>query len=382
MDTTPNLAVTNRHGRRAIVLPLIAIALHVILLLSGCVSVPTAQLQAYSKAYDEAKSAAILIYADAAPALVAGGLKRAQFSASLGPDVFDRDGCGAVVASIAELRVRCQAMVALTGYNQALLDIAAGKSSDDILTQVDQAFNSVSSLAVIVPGSSAAAALGNATTIFPALQGILGEALKLRDRAALRDALMQGSPYVRSLIQSLRDDVDHLYEVQRTSTVARLDGIKNEIDRSLSPAFRMVALHSPPVDPAVSSSLGLLAQRFDDVFTAPEPSPGARLKLIKPSNVAGSRPLDASAVTSIDGQLRAATASVADFKTAVTQFNKSSEALGRYDRLLAAVDRSLTELLMASSRPFSPGGGTDELLKNIVTIRDDARDIKQLLSAR
>jgi hypothetical protein len=352
------------------------------MLLGGCASVPIAQLQAYSNAYDEAKSAAMLVYGDAAPALVAGGLQRAPFAASLGPDVIDRDDCGAVIASIAELRARCQAMAALKGYNQALLDLAAGKGTDDILRQVDIAFNSVSSLAAIVPGTPAAAALGTATAILPALKGILGQALKLRERAALREALAQGEPYVRALIQSLRDDVERLYAVQRAYAVGRLDAIKNDMDRSLSPAFRTVSDRAPPVDPAVSSSLGLLAQRFEDIFSDPEPRPGARLKLLKPSNAANSKPLDASAIASIDGQLRAATVSVGDFRAAALQFNKSAEALIAYDRLLAAVDRSLTDLLAASTNPFSPGGGADQLLQSVVTVRDDAKEIKQLLAAR
>ena len=338
------------------------------------------ELHAYSSAYDEANAAAARVDADAAPALLKGGLSTAQFPASLGPGTFYWDGCGAIVASIDELRARCQAMVALKAYNQALLDIAAGKASDDILAQVDQAFRSVSSLAAIVPGSGAAAAvMGPAAAIFPALKGILGEALKLRDRVALRNTLMQGAPHIRTMIQSLRDDVDRLYVVQREYAAGKLEEIKSAIDRNLSPAFRAVAAHSPPTDPAVASSLGLLEQRFEEMFGAPEPSTSQRLKGIKPGT---GKSLDGPSVALIESQLRAVAGNIKDFKTVATQFGRSSEALKRYDELLAAVDKSLTELLTASNQVFAQGGGTDQLVQSIVTIRDHARDIKQLLAAR
>ena len=354
----------------------------ILLLLGGCAGVPTAQLQAYTNAYDEAKAAASLIYADAAPAILKGAPTDLQFPVSLGPAAFDRDGCGPVVASIDSLRARCQAMVALKAYNQALADIAAGKTTEDILAEVDEAFRSVSSLAAIVPGSAVAAVMGPAAAIFPALRGILGEALKLRDRVALRDALIQGAPHIRVMIQSLRDDVDRLYVIQREYAAGKLQRTKNAIDENLTPAFRAVAAHSPPTDPAVASSLGLLEQRFDEMFSAPEPGTSFRLKGIKPVAPAAGKPLDGPAVALIDTQLRAVAANIAEFRAVAAQFSRSSEALASYDSLLAAVDRSLTELLTASNRIFAPGGGTDQLVQSIVTIRDHARDIKHLLAAR
>lgn len=360
------------------------------IVMGGCAGVPTAQLQAYSNAYDEAKSAAALIYADAAPALrIAAGIapetaaskKLGEFPVSLGPAAFDREGCGAAVASFDDLRARCQAMIALKAYNQALLDIAAGKTSDDILAQVDQAFRSVSTVAAIVPGAAAAAFLtGPVAAIFPALKGILGEALKLRDRAALRNALMQGAPQIRILIQALRDDVDRLYTIHRAYAARTLTNVQSAIDENVNAAFSVVAAHSRPTDAAVASTLGLLEQRFEEMFSGPEPSTRFRLKGIPPAG--GGKPLDGPAVASVDASLRGAAVRIAEFKAAVALFNKSAEALARYDSLLAAVDRSFTELATASSQPFAAGGGTDQLVQSLVTIRDHARDIRQLLAAR
>ncbi|RZL92398.1 MAG: hypothetical protein EOP82_10220 [Variovorax sp.] len=234
----------------------------------------------------------------------------------------------------------------------------------------------------MAPDSAAAAALGPAAAIFPALKGILGEALRLRDRAALQSALMQATPQIRILIQSLRDDVDRLYAVRRAYAELELTGIKNAIDRNLTPAFRMRARHAQPTDAVVVSTLGLLEQRFNDVFNAPEPSPGSRLSSISPATTAGDTPLDGSGVELIDRQLRAANANVVEFKAAVVQFNRSVDALARYDSLLAAVDDAFTKLVSASNNPFATGGGTEQLIHSLVTIRDQARDIKQLLAAR
>src|SRR4029453_745163 len=84
-----------------------------LLLLGGCAGVPTAQLQAYSDAYDEARTAASLVYADAAPALLKAEPGDLQFPASLGPASFDRDRCGPIVASIDSLRARSKALTAV-----------------------------------------------------------------------------------------------------------------------------------------------------------------------------------------------------------------------------------------------------------------------------
>jgi hypothetical protein len=356
-----------------------AFLLVVVAVLGGCAGVPITQLQSYSDTYDEAKSAAALIYVDAAPALMIGATSsNVDFPASLGPATFDRDGCGAVVASIDSLRARCQAMITLKSYNQALLDIAAGKTSDDILAQVDRAFDSVSTLSALAQGG--AAALAPVANALPALKAILGEALKLRDRAALRSALEQGAPQIRNLVQYLRGDVDLMYRLQRAYAVKRLNKLQSAIDADVSGAMRVIATSAPPKDPAAAASLKLLEQRFEDLFSTPEPSVGARLKGLRPDP--SGKALDGPAVASVEAQLGVATGHVAEFKAAAAQFGKSADALAHYDALLAAVDKSLTELLVRSNQPFAAGGGADQLVQSIVTVRDKARDIKQLLASR
>lgn len=348
-------------------------------LLGGCAGVPVAQLQAYSDGYDQAKSAAALVYADAAPAMSAAPSSAgSSFPVSLGPPKFDREGCGPMVASSESLRARCQAMVALKAYNQALLDIAAGKTADDILAQVDLAFGSLTTLGSLSAGATAA--LGPLTAAAPALRAILGEALKLRDRAALRSTLERGAPSVREMIQALRNDVDLLYGVHRAYAVKRLGTIQNAIDRDLNVAKRRIAVSAAPKDQAVAASLRLLEQRFDGMFQSAEPSGGERLKDIGPASAG--QALDGASVALVEAQLLAASAHVSEFKAVVAGYNKSVEALGHYDGLLAAVDRSLTELLAASSQPFAPGGGTAQLAQSILIVRDKARDIKQLFASR
>lgn len=348
-------------------------------LLGGCAGVPMAPLHAYSDSFDQAKSAAALVYADAALPLRAGAsISNVAYPVSLGSPKFDREGCGPLVASSESLRARCQAMIALKSYNQALLDIAAGKTADDILVQVEQAFNSVTTLGSLSAGG--AAALAPLTAAAPALKAILGEALKLRDRAALRSTLERGAPKIRELIQALRDDVDLLYGVQRAYAVGRLDKIQSDIDRDLNVAKKLISNSAAPKDLAVAASQKLLEQRFEAMFDSPEPGGGERLKDIKPAPAG--QALDGRAVATVEAQLGAASAHVSKFKEAAAQYNKSIEALSQYDGLLAALDKSLTALLMTSSRPFAAGEGTDQLFQSILIVRDKSRDIKQLFASR
>jgi len=351
--------------------------------LPACTSVPTAQLQGYSDAFDEAEAAAVMVYADAAPALRSGNpaASPVRYPVSLGPEQFDRGACGEIMPPIPELTVRCKAMETLQGYNQALLDIASGKSTNEILRQIDSAFASVSVLGAI-PSATVQATLGTATAALPLIKGLLGEALKLRDRALLKEKLSEGAPQIRELLAALHKDVRLLYAVHRTYAEGQLDEAKSRIDRSLSRAFRTVADHAAPTDPAAVSSLRLLSQRFDEVFSAQEPKPGERLQAIKASAVAGSKPLDGVAVASVEAQLNAASGSVVEFNAIATRYRKSVEALRRYDDLLNAVDKALADLIAASNNPFAPAAGTEQLLGSIIAIRDYSRDIRSLLSTQ
>ena len=363
-------------------------ALALVLLLSACAGVPAERLQTYSSAFDEAKSAAALVYAGAAPALLAPAgaplgaqtKDRLSFPVSLGSAIFDREGCGAAVASSESLRARCLAMDALKAYNQALLDIATGKSSQSALDQVDRALRSVSSLAAISGSAEVAEVLSAAVPVVPVLQGILGEALKARDRVALWNELVKGAPQVQALLDALRKDVVRLYAIRRKYAILQLNGIVNSIDEALEPVSDALLAHSPPHDAAVVSALRLLDQRFESIFSSPEPDPGTRLGSM-PDAGPGSRALDAASVAVIDRQLLVVEAQVSKFKSVSLDFMKYAQALDHYDNLLANVQAAFAQLLTASNNPFSAGGGTEQLLESLMAVRAGAQQIRQLLVA-
>ncbi|HIV72718.1 MAG TPA: hypothetical protein H9903_17410 [Candidatus Aquabacterium excrementipullorum] len=355
----------------------------VVLALAGCAGVPKAQLQAYSSAYDELQSAAALVYADAAPALSAGNPANApQFPDTLGSPTFDRHGCGAVVASIDSLRARCHALVAAKAYNQALLDLSAGGRVDDALSLVDSALASLTTLGGLLPVPGAAPAIATLNAVAEPLKAILGEALKARDRAALLDALLRGEPQLRALMAALRSDVDSLYAVQRTFAEQGLQKNKNDIDRDLNAAFSQVANHAAPKDPAVAASLALLQDKFESTFSASEPRPGHRLKEVGFSGTAAAAPFDQASLVFVERQLLAAAEDVARFKATGARYQASAQALEKFDALIAAWGKSLTDVISASRQPFSQGGGVEQALLSLTAVRDQARDIKRILEAR
>lgn len=351
-------------------------------LLAACAGVPTAQLQAYSSSYDELRTAASLVYADAAPAIAAAdSTNQIQFPATLGPPAFDREGCGVIVASHVSLRARCQTMLTAKAYNQALLDLSSGKSVQDVLGQVDNAVKSLSTLAGLVPIASMPAITGLEPLLGP-LKSLLEEALKARDRELLRAALQRGEPTLQKFIHALRTDVDELYKVHRAYAEARLQKIKNSIDGNINPAFKSIADHAPPTDQVVVLSLRILQDKFEEVFFAPEPRVGLRLKAISFATTASSRPLDQASIQVIDRQLLAASEDVSKFKSVGEQYKRSVQALQRFDTLISAWDTSLSELSTASAQPFATGGGTQQVVLSLVAVRDQARAIRLILGSR
>ena len=215
----------------------LTVALLVSLILGGCAGVPKPQLQAYATAFDEVKSSATLVYENAAPALAQArgtSVTAIPFPVTLGPGSFDREGCGRLIASDVDLRTRCQALLAIKGYNQALLDIISGKSQEQTKSLIANAMKSAQTVLDLVPASVAVglpvAAIGAA---LGPIQIILGEALKAQDREALLAILLKGAPQVQTAIEALRKDVNGLYELQRAFAAQQLVGISSGINAQL-----------------------------------------------------------------------------------------------------------------------------------------------------
>lgn len=355
-------------------------AVVVVLSLAGCAGVPLAPLQAYQTSFEELRSASLLIYENAAPALATGApATGGDHPVTLGPPVFDREKCGVVIAASPDLRARCLALGAATTYNQALLDLRSGKSTDESVENIGRALTSINLFVGLLPSATALPATALLGASIPALKGIFEEALKARDRVQLLKILTEGEPTLRRLITALRTDTDHLYVLQRNYTQVKLLRIQTQIDDRIYFMTTEVGLHSAPVDANVIRFYGAQQDQFDRIFASPEPKTKYRLSTLPFGSARGLKPLDVQAINAFDAPLVQAAVSVQDFKAVATQYGQSVEALKKYDAMINAWEQSLNGLMEASRNTFSAGGGTAQAVAGLVAIRERAREIKSIL---
>jgi hypothetical protein len=357
----------------------------VVLALTACVGVPTEQLKSYVDAFEEAVTGGSLIYTAMIPALEAGGATTAEAAPhrhSLGSPVYVRGRCEGDLALYDALLARCKALAAVSQYNQALLLLAQGRTAGAVGPQLQAFYESASSLASLVPVPAVTAVFATAGAVFPAVKAIAEEALRTADAARLRTVLVQGEPQIRALLKALQDDVPKIYDVQYRFYEAELDTAQSDIDRNVNRLKRLVVSHAAPATPALAAERRALDARFDRIFVKPEPGFGEqRLSALGPDPGA-TAPFAGDTLTEASALLDAIERQVAAFDARVEAWARFRVALGSYDRMLATVDNSFSQLTAASANPFSPGGAMPQLLGSAFTIRDQVREIRTQLDAR
>ena len=164
--------------------------LSIVLLVSACVGVPETQLVAYTDMFGQARQAGHLIYKEMIPALEEGKTEKTAeaFSVSLGPEAFERGDCDPAFAVFASLLARCELLGTVARYNDALFALARGASTEEGRARLKEIF----------AGLSTVASIASLPTLFPwapaviePIKAIIGQALELRDRAALKGRFAQ-----------------------------------------------------------------------------------------------------------------------------------------------------------------------------------------------
>lgn len=159
--------------------------------------------------------------------------------------------------------------------------------------------------------------------------------------------------------------------------------------------MRRVEGAAPPTDPIAISLYGALSEKFERVFSTPEPSvrneyriknlrfnsqaPAAPLVPLGPVLLVPAPVLDAAAIQRMDGQLGNAAEYVTSFKAVGTRYGASVQALAGFDALLTSWDQSFKALVTASQQVFATGGGTEQALQSLAVLKDQARAIRDVL---
>jgi hypothetical protein len=362
-----------------------AFLLAVCLALVACAGVPAEQLNSYADALDQAAASGSEVYLAMVPALAEVDTTlepEMPFRTSLGSPVFVRGPCQGELATYPALLARCQALAAVTAYDQALVLLAQGRTADAVGPQLQAFYDSASSLASLVPDPRVTAVFATAGVIFPAVKTIADAALRAVDAAQVRARLEEGEPQVRALLQVLQADVPGIYQVQYRYYENRLNAAQSDIDRSVNRLKGLAVSHAAPLSPALAAERRALDARFDRIFVDPEPGfGGERLSRLGP-DPGVTAPFDGETVAAMSSQLDGIERSVGLFKEQVEAWRRFRAALMAYDQMLTDVDIAFGRLLAATANPFASGGSVSQALATAFTIRDQAREIRMQLAAR
>lgn len=179
------------------------------LFLGACAEIPTAQFDAYTHAFNEARPAAEAVLADysaakdelarlerdRALAETPGGL---PYPATYAPPPD-------ATQTLDDVSVRFLALQAIADYNAALGQLVEGGSVDAARTSVGGFVTTVGQ--IVAMGGVALPAIGPAVA---ALQTVAAEVEKARLAAEFADAVRKGAPVVAQIIDVLKaDTVDH-----------------------------------------------------------------------------------------------------------------------------------------------------------------------------
>lgn len=192
------------------------VALVVLLIASGCISVPEQDLAAYRSAYAEAQSAGDLLY-DEISALIARRGKTAGGSCPTAngvPSCFEPASVASGGRSLEDpaIQARRAALDIIATYNIAIAELAEGKSAEALernvgeLTGLARDLASLASIGGGLPAFLTGPALGSL--------GAMAERLDLaRARAAVRQSLLAERATIEALIDELIADTPRMYDI-------------------------------------------------------------------------------------------------------------------------------------------------------------------------
>jgi hypothetical protein len=353
----------------------------VALLLAGCVGVPQEQLVGYAASFSEAQSAGLLVY-DAVYAAVkaeaeqTGSAEPSAYPVSLGPGTIGGTDCETRYLGNVDITARCEAFSAALAYNEALVALGQGASTDAVIGKVEAALAGVSGIAAAAGAGAAGAFITG--PIVTGLTGILEQALRLRDQAELKAKLDEGAPLVSELLRLLREDSNQVYDITRQTFVIRLTELNFDVVNEARPLLGLVAGRAAPTDTNALVAFHAVETRFDAILARQEPVIRGHSRLSAYLDASGT-PLSPDDVARLTVGITPLEVAVQRFDAVAAEWQPIRQAIVDYQAMLAALERSFLELLEASNDPFAFGGGSAQLAQTIAEVRRYATEISGAL---
>ena len=369
-----------------------------LLLVAACAGVPSEDLRSYADAYDKAQSSGLLIYKAFLPVVQehqatsisddtgssAAGTpppsvaSKSYLAAALGPHVWvSNTGSCDEFAVFPDLMARCQALGAITEYNQVLLRLDSGESAQAVQTRLQTIQQYVGGLASLTGATLGAPFL----VASKALIGIIGQALTIKDRQALLSKLNEGAPTAAKLITLLQKDIGVMYTAQWDYYARLLDEQDIAITNNANRALRIVASHKSPEGLELKSAMQDLEQRYNAALVSLGSSAPQLPKIENTFGTSGGGPFTLVELNQIAEDVKGMESATKQFPELQKNWRTYVAALRAYDAMLVAVQNSLTTLVTRSNDPLAPGGGTALLIQSATMIRDHAQQIERLIGS-
>ena len=338
-------------------------ALSLLLLLGACTSIPVKEFGGYRDAVTKARTAAENILTDYAAALAQKqALDKKQNQQPVEPSrpaMFDpstTDGTSAVD----QIAVRFQAWEVIGKYNDALTNLAEGKSAEQVGAAVDGLVHSLSQS----PLTELSAISSQITPFLGPLKTLLAEA----DQEALREryfeALKAGLPLIKDdFIGLLKKDTKIMFEVRYGLNNLEYQGI---VDKVSDAKRRFDKLSSQYV---LSDNIRKMREQITNALAKLPKGNNGQPAVNPPSNTTGTTALTPAS----ESQMETLKEDVVNQVDLALQKNKElfayRDTLTAYVNLLNQMANSIQTLQVAAETGNAPSLPSDDVLKAVIDLR-------------
>jgi hypothetical protein len=375
-------------------------------LVAACSSVPQEQVQLYTQAFAEAEAAGNLVYDQISPIVArqpatnapadaaivapaagpgtgsnqAGSLTEYQAekadpcAGDLGPQPFepcfdpDTVTAGAVPGEPAEVKARRRAMATIALYNNLLLRLNSGATSNELGGEVRQLSSNLGGVLQFVNAAAGpiAGLAGDTLARLAELQE------RVRADRELRTALVQGEPVIQELITALIHETPTLYAIKLGATQKELIPFRTQINETRTEIRALVRGHAAPGDGRLVELSGRLEQAFGKV--------GVESMALPPlAGEQASQPFNATVDQQLTRKVEAVEQLTSQYMDKAVTLHSFHAALGAYVAMLHDTGTALADLAETAAAPRMIAIDAGELARQVADIRNNAGEIQRLL---
>ena len=289
----------------------------VILMVSGCASIPTSEFNGYLSSFNVAKTSSqdLLLNAKLAAEFIANA-----------PNNPDRptDRVNKLGERRAALDARLAALELISDYNSALCSLASGADPKSVQGQIEGLRDGLSSF-----GFTKLTALVGKASPYTAL---IAEAVSLIDdlikKQKFKQAIQAGEKPILGILEILQEDADSIHEIQSQLILLKRDIEETKLAKLRPRIAHLLNGYQSSVD------LDRAVARYNDVVAKLGDSPLASIKLSNPSGQTSATP----------GELVVVQTLVDEASNAVEGYNQHNDEVAAHQKVVTEYKKMLATL--------------------------------------